>query len=70
METGKIIKWLKKVGDKIKLRDTDPAGDSYVTAMAAHPRHLPDDSSFLSFANNTVQGVSQVTPIDSARAFV
>lgn len=39
---------------EIKLRDTDPAGDSYVTAMAAHPRHVEEDTSFLSFKNYDV----------------
>jgi hypothetical protein len=39
---------------EVKLRDTDPAGDSFVTAMAAHPRHVPEDSSFLSFMNYNV----------------
>jgi hypothetical protein len=39
---------------EITLRDTDPAGDSYITAMAAHPRHVPEDNSFLSFMNYNV----------------
>ncbi|HEV2292883.1 MAG TPA: hypothetical protein VGR35_03455 [Tepidisphaeraceae bacterium] len=39
---------------EIKLRDIDPSGDSYITAMAAHPRHVSEDSSFLSFKNYDV----------------
>jgi hypothetical protein len=39
---------------EIKLRDVDPAGESYVTAMAAHPRYLGEDTAFLSFMNYNV----------------
>jgi hypothetical protein len=39
---------------EIRLRDTDPQGDSYITAMAAHPKYVTEDSAFLSFANYTV----------------
>ena len=39
---------------EIKLRDVDPAGESYVTAMAAHPRYVSEDTAFLSFMNYNV----------------
>ncbi|MDQ3440548.1 MAG: hypothetical protein M3478_09390, partial [Planctomycetota bacterium] len=39
---------------EIKLRDIDPAGESYVTAMAAHPRYVSEDTAFLSFMNYNV----------------
>ncbi|MGB7161126.1 MAG: hypothetical protein WBD40_23905 [Tepidisphaeraceae bacterium] len=41
-------------GQEVQLRDTDPSGDSYVTALAEHPKYVPENSEFPAFMNYTV----------------